>query len=67
MKGQVTVNYNVKDEKTSENQKCFYRQPFIRILCKRLLIMSRSFKTDSEAESEQDIVVTVNRNVTQHH
>ena len=54
-------------KKHLENQKCFYRQPFIRILCKRLLIMSRSFKTDSEAESEQDIVVTVNRNVTQHH
>ena len=54
-------------KKTSKNQKHFNRQLFIRILCKHLLIKSRSFKTDSKAESEQDVVMTVNHNVTQQH
>ena len=45
---QVMVNRNVKDENSSKNRKRFDILPFIIIFCKRLSVMSTSFKTDSK-------------------
>ena len=46
VKDQVIVNRNIKDENSSENRKRFNRLLFSIILCQRLSLMLRSFKTD---------------------
>ena len=48
MKGQVKVNRNVKDENAPKNRKRFHRLPFSILLCKRLSITSKYFRTDSK-------------------